>query len=229
MKLLELDHALEYAEHAFGTLQDGDAINDPDELIRAYTEVLGPIAHMRQIHGNRIVYTNEPGCIPEADAIYTDNPDLWLAVKTADCVPVLISSPQAVAAVHCGWRGLQNGILQNTIKKLMDEYNQSAADIFIHIGPCISQDFYEVEAEKFTPLFEEKHFKPAGKKGFVLMDLVGIAEQQARDMNVPKTHIIDSGLCTYQDKDLFHSYRRAKHEGKEGYNVQCSLVKMFEQ
>lgn len=229
MKLLELDHTLEYAEHAFGTIQEGDKTSEPDELIRAYTEVLGPIAHMRQIHGNRIVYTNEAGCIPEADAIYTDNPDLWLAVKTADCVPVLISSPQAVAAVHCGWRGLQNGILQETIKTLMSEYNLSAADIFIHIGPCISQDYYEVEKEQYTAIFDERHFKPSSKKGHVLMDLIGIVEQQARELDVPKAHIVDSGLCTYKDKDLFHSYRRAKHDGEEGYNVQCSLVKRFDQ
>lgn len=230
MRLLELDHQLQYAEHAFGTISEGEKpLTDTDDLIRAYTEVLGPIAHMRQVHGSRIVYTSEPGCIEEADAIYTDNPDLWLAVKTADCVPVLISTPHAVAAVHCGWRGLEAEILPQTIKLLMDEYNITAVDVFIHIGPCISQSKYEVESEKYQAIFDEKHFKPAGKKGFVLMDLVGIAIDQARELGVPKNHIIDSGLCTYQDKDLFHSYRRAKQEGQEGYNVQCSLVKRFEQ
>lgn len=226
MRLLELDQQLQYAEHAFGTIDEGDKPTEPDELIRAYTEVLGPISHMRQVHGSRIVYTNEAGCIEEADAIYTDNPDLWLAVKTADCVPVLISTPHAVAAVHCGWRGLEAELLPQTLKLLMDEYNISAADIFIHIGPCISQEKYEVE-EHYKKIFDEEFFKPAGKKGYVLMDLAGIATSQARELGVPKNHIIDSGLCTYQDKDLFHSYRRYKHEGVDGYNVQCSLVKRF--
>jgi YfiH family protein len=227
MRLLELDQILQHAEHAFGTINESEKNTDPDELIRAYTEILGPIAHMRQVHGSRIVYTNDPGCIEEADAIYTDNPDLWLAVKTADCVPVLISTPHAVAAVHCGWRGLEAEILPQTIKVLMDEYNISAADVFIHIGPCISQSMYEVE-EHYKKIFDEKFFKPAGKKGYTLMDLSGIVTAQAREMDVPKSHIIDSGLCTYQDKDLFHSYRRSKKEGDEGYNVQCSLVKRYE-
>lgn len=228
MRLLELEQPLQYAEHAFGTLQNEEKPQTLDELIRAYTEVLGPIAHMRQVHGDRVVYTNEAGCIEEADAIYTDNPDLWLAVKTADCVPVLISTPYAVAAVHCGWRGLQQEILPKTLKILMDEYNISAVDVFIHIGPCISQNKYEVE-EHFKKIFDEKFFQPAGKKGYVLMDLVAIAESQAREMGVPKAHIIDSGLCTYEDKDLFHSYRRHKHLGEEGYKVQCSFVKRFDQ
>ncbi|MAF31373.1 MAG: hypothetical protein CMF60_04125 [Magnetococcales bacterium] len=229
MRLLELDQQLQHAEHAFGTISEGEKTSvDTDDMIRSYTEVLGPIAHMRQVHGSRIVYTNEAGCIEEADAIYTDNPDLWLAVKTADCVPVLISTPHAVAVAHCGWRGLEAEILPQTIKTLMDEYNITAVDVFIHIGPCISQNKYEVEEDKYKALFDEKHFKPAGKKGFVLMDLVGIAIDQAREMGVPKNHIVDSGLCTYQDKDLFHSYRRNKQEGVDGYNVQCSLVKRFE-
>jgi len=228
MKLLELEKPLQYAEHAFGTIHDGEIINNPDELIRAYTEVLGPIAHMRQVHSDRIVYTNEAGCIEEADAIYTDNPDLWLAVKTADCVPVLVSTPHAVAAVHCGWRGLQAEILPKTIKKLMDEYNITAIDVFIHIGPCISQEKYEVE-EHYKTIFDEKYFKPAGKKGFALMDMISITEDQARALGVPKTHITDSGgLCTYRDNDLFNSYRRSKQEKNESYNVQCSLVKRLE-
>lgn len=227
MRLIEMDTRLEYADHAFGTALGTETATDPEEIVRSYTETLGPIAHMRQVHGDRIAYANAPGLYEEADAIFTDQKDLWLAVKTADCVPILISSPNAVAAVHCGWRGLQAELLAKTIQILMDDYNLTAVDMFIHIGPCISQEHYEVD-DTYVPIFGEEHFKPSNKKGNVLMNMVSVVEQQARDMGIPRSHIHDSGLCTFSEKDLLHSYRRNKAEGVEAYQVQLSLVKLLE-
>lgn len=228
MKLIEMDKRLEYADHAFGTAVGTETgSTDPEEIIRSYTETLGPIAHMRQVHGDRVVYANAPGMYEEADAVFTDQKDLWLAVKTADCVPVLISSPNAVAAVHCGWRGLQAELLPKTIKILMDEYNITGVDIFIHIGPCISWENYEVD-ESYVNIFGEEYFKESENEGKVLMNMVRVVEDQARDMGVPLSHINDSGLCTFSEKELLHSYRRNKEEGGEDYNVQLSLVRLLE-
>jgi len=225
MKLLELEIPLQYAEHAFGT--NAGSATDLNTTIRDYTELVGPIAYMRQVHGNRIAYASEPGCIEEADAIYTDCNDIWLAVSTADCVPVLVSTPSAVAAVHCGWRGLESEILPDVIKLLMDEYGHTAIDTYVHIGPCISQKNYEVEDE-YKQKFDEKFFRPSSKKGYMKMDLVGIVEQQARDMGVPLSNIHDCGLCTYHEKDLFNSHRRNKKAGSDEYQVQISLVRRGE-
>lgn len=222
MKLLELDIELPFADHAFGT-KEGTA-DDVEETVRIYSEIVGPIAHMRQVHGDRIVYADGPGVYEEADALFTDHHDLWLAVKSADCVPVLLSCPQAVAVVHCGWRGLEAELLPKTIQLLMDEYQITTIDIHMHIGPHISWNNYMVE-EKFKDLFDEKHFKPAGKKGYTLMNLAGIARSQAREMGMPEANIVDAGLCTFHEKDLFHSHRRNKASGKDGYNVQLSMVK----
>ena len=222
MKLLELTKPLEYAEHAFGTSEDSH--DDLNETIRIYTEELGPIAYMRQVHGDRIVYADKPGCYEEADAIFTDNDDIWLGVTTADCVPVLISCQYAVAAVHCGWRGLEVEILPKTIKVLIDEYRISGVDIFIHIGPCISPEHYEVD-ESFVEKFGKEFFGPSPNKGKVMMDTVAIAIKQARDIGVPLEHICESGICTYSEKELLNSYRRNKHEGKDDYQVQISLIK----
>lgn len=225
MKLLELDIQMDYAEHAFGTAEGSS--EDLASTIRSYTEMIGPIAYMRQVHSDRIVYAYEPGCYEEADGIFTDLDDLWLAVSTADCAPVLLSCPHGVAAVHCGWRGLEKGILPKMIDTLMREFNVTAVDISMHIGPCISQENYEVE-ESFTDIFDKKHFKPSSKKGKVLMDLRSIAIEQAREAGIPAANIQDSGLCTFEEDELFHSYRRNKKEGKDSYNIQLSLVKKLD-
>lgn len=225
MKLLELDIQMDDAEHAFGTAEGSG--EDLAATIRGYTEMIGPIAYMRQVHSDRIVYAYEPGCYEEADGIFTDLDDLWLAVSTADCAPVLLSCPHGVAAVHCGWRGLEKELLPKMIDTLIREFNITAVDISIHIGPCISQENYEVE-ESFVEMFGEKHFIPSDKKGKVLMDLRSIVTEQAREAGVPASHIQDSGLCTFHEKELFHSYRRSKKEGKESYNIQLSLVRKLD-
>ena len=228
MKLIEMEKQLPHAEHAFGTALDGGSAEDVTKIVRSYTERMGAIAYMRQVHGDRIVYATEPGMHEECDAIFTDRQDLWLGITTADCAPVLISSPEAVAAVHCGWRGLHQEILPKTLKILMDDYNLSGADIFIHIGPCIRQENYEVEAY-YADYFDEKFFKPSNKKGHVKMDLIAIVEEQAREMGVPLSHITDSGLCTYTERGILHSYRRQKEQNPDApYQVQMSLVKREE-
>src|SRR6218665_2058848 len=111
---------LPYAQHVFGTRAEASV--NAASAIRNAVERLGAIAHMQQVHGNKVVYAHTSGLYEECDAIYTDKPDLWLAVKTADCVPLLISSPNAVAAVHAGWRGLEAGVIPATIKQLCREF-----------------------------------------------------------------------------------------------------------
>ncbi len=222
MKFIEADVLFPHAEHAFGTKEGSH--DNVEDTIRDYTEILGPIAHMRQVHGDRIVYAGEPRVYPEADAIVTDRPDLWLAVKTADCVPVLLSCPQAVAAVHCGWRGLQQDILAKTIEVLQNDLGVSSTDIHMMIGPCIRQHNYEVENE-FKTHFPEKFFRPSEKEGFSRLDLAGVAKWQATEAGLIDLNIHDTRHCTFDKVDMFNSHRRNKEEGNQDYNVQLSLIK----
>lgn len=218
---VQLKEEMPYAEHAFGT-KAGTGEN-LDATIRYYTEKLGPIAHMRQVHGNRISYVSTPGVYEECDAVYTDHADLWLAVKTADCVPVLISTPSAVAALHCGWRGLQSGLISKMVNLLEEEFNVTPTEMFVAIGPHISQEIYEVD-NTFLEDFDEKFFRPSKTQGKVLMDLAGIAKQQAKDMGINDLNILDRDMCTFKNKETFHSYRRAKQQNEDGYAVQLSLI-----
>ena len=216
---------LQHAQHVFGTKGEASP-HCAEDTVRTYTERLGGIAHMRQVHGDHVAFAHGPGVYEEADAIYTDHRDLWIAVKTADCVPVLVSSPYGVGAAHCGWRGLQNGLLHKLLDKMATEFNLTSSDLFIHIGPCIRQRNYEVD-ESFLLDFDEKHFFESENSGKLMMDCAGIARSQAMNFGFLDLNIHDSGLCTYERDDLFNSYRRSQQK-REQHNVQLSLVRRFE-
>lgn len=218
---IQADKPLPHADHIFGTKKENGTA---DEIIRSLTERIGPIAHMRQVHGDRIAYVSGPGLNEECDAIFTDHKDLWLAVKSADCLPVLISTPSAVAAVHCGWRGLQAELLPNMLHVLMEEFRISPVEMFVHIGPAIAQHNYEVE-DSFADIFPDKFFRESQHTGHLMLDMPALAKYQATELGVPDLNIHNSDMCTFDHADQFHSYRRAKQEKDESYRVQLSMVR----
>ena len=212
-----------HGEYAFGTALD--AKPDIEANLRLLTEKLGPIAQMRQVHGDTIHYASKAGVYQEADAIFTDHPDLWLAVKTADCLPVLITSPYAVAAVHAGWRGLQKNIIGKTLDLMINEFSLDPTKVFMTIGPHIRQHHYEVE-DSFTNYFDDKFFRPSKNEGHLMLDLGGVARMQAREAGLTDLSITDCGVDTYADERFF-SYRRLSQAGQP-INVQPSLIKRGE-
>lgn len=214
---LTANKPLPYCQHIFGT-RAGTTIG-------AATERLGPIAHMHQVHGNRIVYAETAGQYEDCDAIFTDQPDLWLAVKTADCTPVLISSPHAVAAVHLGWRSTQADLLAITIQTLCRDFSQQPEDLHLALGPSLSQQHFEVETN-FMDYFtvpNPKRFFSESRAGHVNMDLKGIIRAQAIASGMLDIHIHTLPNCTYSESGTFHSYRRDKAEsGRQLSFIQLS-------
>jgi hypothetical protein len=198
----------EDAQTLFGQASSGTP--DPEAGIRRLTEQIGPIAHMRQIHEDRIAYVEESGLYEEYDALITDKPDLWLCVKTADCLPVLISTPQAVAAVHCGWRGLELELLMNVLYVLFDEFGSHPADTHVFIGPHISPANYPV-GEELLPHFSKKFFT-AGPEGKQHLNLAAVAKAQAMEMELSDLNVWTSDRCVRADES-YHSHRRSKEHG----------------
>ena len=88
-----------------------------------------------QVHSSTLVQARV-GQRPEADALFTQESGLALAVVTADCVPVLLLSDSFVAAVHAGWRGIASRILEATVTRLAPEPAAVGAIIGPSIGPC---------------------------------------------------------------------------------------------
>jgi phosphatidylglycerol:prolipoprotein diacylglycerol transferase len=146
----------------------------------------------------------------EADAVVTDRHGLAVGILTADCVPVLISDPRAkvVAAVHCGWKGIRRGIIEETLKAFAS-FGSKAKDLRVALGPCLKQSSYEVDAEFKKEIGCPKLFKRKGGK--YLFDCTGYALMRLKAAGVKDIDVLD--FDTYENEDLFFSYRRSVKTG----------------
>ena len=188
--------------------------DDPENVKRnrdIFFEQLGikeeQVTFQKQIHSTVIAYSDQPKLFDGCDAVYTDKKNNFLAVSVADCVPVFLYEPEKkiVAGVHSGWKGTHGKILTLTIEELVDMYSINVSKLAAYIGPCISQDKYEV-GEDVGKLFdnEVKYLK----NGKYYLDLKKDNYDQLVKIGVKKENIEVSELCTFSEKDLLHSYRR---------------------
>jgi polyphenol oxidase len=179
-----------------------------------------------QIHSAdvRIVHNQEeaqpkPGVLGDeqyCDALISNTPKILLAVKTADCVPVLIADQKtgAVAAVHAGWRGTSTSIVLKTIGQLQSEYGTQPEDLLAAIGPAANTCCYEVGndvIDRFKEVFPQSdHLFIPTREGHARIDLQTANRDQLIKAGVSpgRTHV--APLCTMDRTDLFFSYRREK-------------------
>jgi YfiH family protein len=163
---------------------------------------------MDQSHSDvvRVVNSLSDRDIP-ADALVTQEPGLGLAVLVADCIPLLLSSPTCVAAVHVGRVGMTNGIVDKTLD-IME--GLGAKGIFAWIGPSICGKCYEVSPEMYeevTTFFPAAATSPEAHT----LDLPRGTIEILREREI-ETHAL--GLCTFEDSHFF-SYRRDKSIGRQ--------------
>ena len=105
------------------------------------------VQFMAQTHGNEIAVVDQQGMTPSADGLVTANKDIALAVRVADCLPLLLLSKQAVAAVHVGRKGLLNQVAVNAVKKMQE---LGASNITGIVGPHICGECYEVDPQMYA-------------------------------------------------------------------------------
>ncbi|MFA9390547.1 MAG: peptidoglycan editing factor PgeF [Prolixibacteraceae bacterium] len=150
------------------------------------------------------------------DAFITKLPGICIAVKTADCTPVLLFDPirKVVAAIHSGWRGTIHNITGKTILKMKENYQVQAQNIIAAIGPCIGQHNYQVGeevADQFRTLFPGnpeivlETIKPAEKAKVSVRQAIF---QQLLNAEVQAENIAVSQECTFNNSTNFHSARR---------------------
>lgn len=164
-------------------------------------------ASQKQIHSDIITYVDKPGSVGESDALFTDKRSIGLIVTVADCTPIFLFDTynKVIAAVHSGWRGTRQNILGKTINKLIQVYNSKPENIFAYIGASICQKCYEVGPE-VAKQFDSKYLLPNNDK--FLLDVRGNCYDTLLQSGIPKEQIEVSDLCTYEQKELLHSYRR---------------------
>lgn len=155
--------------------------------------------------------------VMEADGAVTDRPDVVLCIRTADCAPVLLADYQSgvIGAAHCGWRGAFKGVVENTLRLMLDK-GARLDRIAAAVGPCIAQDSYEVD-RGFYELFAQEnprfasYFKPGKTDGFYQFDLESFVKDRLLAFGVQNVSV--SGLDTYALEDDYYSFRRFTHQG----------------
>ena len=176
-------------------------------------------ADVRIVHSEKEAQ-QKPGVLGDdqyCDALVSRTPKILLAVKTADCVPILIgdSTSGAFAAVHAGWRGTSTSIVRRAIEQLQQEYGVRAADLRAAIGPAANVCCYEVGSEVIN-LFKERfpqsgHLLTPTREGHARIDLHQANRDQLVNAGVSPERIHSAPLCTMDRNDLFFSYRHEKN------------------
>lgn len=161
----------------------------------------------------------KPGVLGDAqycDALVSRTPKILLAVKTADCVPVLLGDPKtgAFAAVHAGWRGTSASVVMGAISQLQSEYGAQPEDLRAAIGPAANGCCYEVGRE-VVKVFKERfpqsdHLFTPTREGRARIDLQSANRDQLVAAGVSADCVHIAPLCTMERTDLFFSYRREK-------------------
>lgn len=173
-----------------------------------------------QRHTDRVIVLKDYREPEIADAVITDKKGIFIGIKTADCLPVLIFDPkyQVAAAVHAGWRGTAKGILRKTIKRIKEVYGCNAGDLLIAMGPSIRGCCYEVGEEVIQALkkeisVEDYILRINGKK-HVDLSLANLF--QALISGVKRENIWLSEDCTYCKHNEYASYRfHGKKAGRQ--------------
>ncbi len=185
----------------------------------------GPSAIVRQIHSNVCVHADgQTGVLGRADALISRSPGTWLAVRTADCVPILLADErlQAVAAVHAGWKGTAANIAAAAVAGMREVFGTDPADLHAAIGPAICGECYEVSAEVATQI---RHWFPE-RQDLDRKTRVDLPEANRRQLIEAGVRVdrIDSGApCTFTGPAEFFSYRREPQD--RGRMVSAIAVK----
>lgn len=172
------------------------------------------VALAAQVHGADVCVVDPgPGDgpvlqMPHCDGLVTARAGVALAVRTADCLPVVAVDPEAriCGVFHAGWRGSLGNITGEGIGR-MKELGADPGRMLVWIGPGISGRRYEVSAEMIADF--------AGRWGHLgcfharrMLDLPVLNALQARAQGVGEGRVSFSGFCTWERDDLFWSHRR---------------------
>jgi YfiH family protein len=217
----------------FDSLNLGRYVNDEPLAVsenRARIRALLPAepVWLKQVHGTRVwdadlAHAEET---IEADAAVTTKTNTVLTVMAADCLPVLISSPDGgvIGAAHAGWRGLLGGVLENTVDAMQAKAGLSNAGQYLAwLGPAIGSKAFEVgeEVRSAFDAYGKEHGLPIPDEAFIAIDgksgkyranLYQLARQRLQNKGL--IHIDGGEFCTVRDQADFFSHRRDGSSGR---------------
>lgn len=200
----------------FTTRAGGDLAAEPAGSDRLRSAV-GPASDLwaqdNQVHEARVRVVAEGQSVApratDSDGLATARRDVACLVRTADCVPVALVSSQAVAMLHCGWRGLAAGIVQEGVRVMRE---LGAGEVQAAIGPHARVCCYETGDEVHAAF---AHLGPAVRRGR-RADLEAVTRALLEQSGVSQVHAV--GACTIcGPAELFWSHRRTGvRAGRQG-------------
>ena len=171
---------------------------------------------LKQVHGVTVADATDAGCWPEADACVSSHPGAVCVVMTADCLPVLLCDDRGsvVGAVHAGWRGLCDGVIEHAVSAM----GVAPSTLMAWLGPAIGVTAFEVGfdvREEFIARDQKSTaaFVPHAPNKW-RADIYQLARLRLAGLGVERVY--GGGLCTHTDRARFFSYRRDNVTGRMG-------------
>lgn len=209
--------------HFFGTRAHADRLRLGTGAPMRAPGVPAPwILSVKQVHGTDALVVDRPLADHDRfeggwDALVTDQPGTMVAVRTADCVPVLVHDARrrVVAAIHAGWRGAVAGIVPKTLALMQTRFGAKLDQLHVSIGPSAGVCCYEVD----EPVLDEVRRRFSWWETVLRnqrdrtahLDLKALIRRQVQDCGIEGARVTSVNVCTICHEDLFFSYRR---EGK---------------
>jgi len=162
----------------------------------------------------------EEDSIFDADALYTTEPGIGLAVFHADCVPILLYVDNAplICAIHAGWQGTIKEITAKVVSRLITEEKIDPSHIHAYIGPSISQKHFEIDTPVLNLMksmsFDVHPFLVNVDAEHALFDAAACNIYQLTQAGVLAENITDSHQCTFENEERFYSFRRDNNTGR---------------
>ncbi len=190
--------------------------------LQHYAQNIKPISWLNQTHSTNVIRLSKPvvAAAKEADASYTSVCNLPCSVMTADCMALMLANTSGteVAAIHAGWKGLLNGVIENTVAQFSSHHK----DIHVWFAPSICQQHFEIGGD-VTNLFSQfpSALKASSAKNKMLLNLIEVANLKLDALGIVQRYY--SNICTYSSAKLF-SHRRATHQGLSTCGRMTNLI-----
>jgi hypothetical protein len=189
---------------------------------KALERVPESIHDVWQVHSADVIYADGPRSLDtpyqKADILLTDNPQVTLFMRFADCTPILLYDPkkEVIGIVHSGWLGTVRGAVQAAVESMQERYASNPADILAAIGPAIGPDHYEIgedvisqvkdafglDADSLLRAHGDRFHFDLWKANQILLESVGVKQIEV------------AGICTACHTEDWFSHRGEK--GKTG-------------
>ncbi|MDH4283828.1 MAG: peptidoglycan editing factor PgeF [Gallionellaceae bacterium] len=207
----------------YASLNLGDHVGDVSLAVARNRSLLSPLlpsdpVWLKQVHGTVVVDAGATSCHPDGDGCVTSHAGAVCVVMTADCLPVLLCNEEGsvVGAAHAGWRGLCDGVIEQTVGAM----KAPPAAMMAWLGPAIGPQAFEV-GEEVRAAFIAKQPEaaaafipsPASKSKW-LADIYALARLRLNALGIER--IFGGGFCTFTDSERFFSYRRDGVTGRMG-------------